>query len=108
MLLIELPDLSIGSPTEIAVARLSQEGTGYGVEATSVVEASRELIRNRLVVDEAVQASRADGQFVELLGLERASFDAGHLPADEGASITEGLGSVARPDRQLSVGGAQS
>src|ERR1700694_4285391 len=65
MELFELPYLPIGSPTQIAVAGVLQIHTGDLLEATRRVEAGGQFIGERLVVDKAVCASRADGLFVE-------------------------------------------
>src|SRR5438094_6263780 len=87
--LIELPYLAIRSPAEIAVPGISQIGMRNGFEPPCGVEASGKLIRNRLVVDEAVCASRAHGLLVELLGIERAALDARDLGADERSAVLE-------------------
>ena len=76
---------------------------GKLLETARRVEASRELIGNRLVMYEAVFARGADGLLVEVLRVQHAGFDAGDLGADEGSSVFEGLGVDLRPDLQLSV-----
>ena len=54
--LIELPDLAICAPAEIAVTGIAQVGLRDGLEAACGVEASRKLVGERFVVDEAVLA----------------------------------------------------
>ena len=62
--LFELPNLAVGSPTDIAVARVPQIHMGELFEATRRVEARGQFVGERLVVDEAVCLGRADGLFV--------------------------------------------
>jgi len=66
---IKLPHLAIGSPAEIAVAGILQIHAGNLLEAARRIEAGSELIGERLVVNEAVCAGRANGLFVEALGI---------------------------------------
>src|SRR6266853_1363973 len=59
------------------------------LEAAGRVEARRKLVGERLVVNEAVRASRADGLFVEPLGVELAAFEARNLGGDERCAVCE-------------------
>src|SRR6195256_2885979 len=70
MKLFELPHLAIGSPTQIAVAGVLQIHAGNLIEAARRIEAGSEVIGERLLVHKAVVAARADGLFVEALGIE--------------------------------------
>src|SRR6476620_124601 len=99
--LVELPHLAVGSPAEIAVPGISQIGIGNGLEPACGVEASGKLIRYRLIVDEAVCASRAEGVLVELLGIERAALDARDLGADERRTVLEVRRAVFAPLLEL-------
>src|SRR5262249_25485366 len=74
-----------------------------GLEATGGVEARGKLMGDRLIVDKAVCARRADGLLVEPLGVELAAFDARDLRADECGSVFEILGAVLRPYFELPV-----
>ena len=67
------------------------------LEATSGKEASGKLVRDRLIVDESVCASRADGHLIELLGIERAALDARDFGADERSAVSEVRGAVLGP-----------
>src|SRR6202043_4111717 len=100
---IKLPHLAIGSPAEIAVAGILQIHAGNLLEATRRIEAGSEFIGERLVVNKAVCAGRADGLFVEAFGVEVPAFDPRDLGADERGAVLEILGTVLRPDFELSV-----
>src|SRR5207245_1337956 len=63
--LVELSNLAIGSPAKVALARLPQIHSRDLLEAARRVEARRQFAGERLVVDEAVGGSRADGRLVE-------------------------------------------
>src|SRR5271168_1702429 len=63
--LFELPDLAIGSPTQIAITGVLQIHTGDLLESTRRVEAGGEFVGECLMVNKAVGAGRADGLFVE-------------------------------------------
>ena len=76
------------------------------LEAARRVEARGELVGERLVVDKAVCAGRADGLFVEALGIELAAFDPGDLRADQRGAVLEILRAILRPDLEL-LGGAR-
>ena len=78
------------------------------LEAPVEIESARPLVGQRLVVNEAVVAGRADGRLVEAHRLQLAALDAGDLRADQGGAIGEILGAVGRPGRQLLVMGAQT
>src|SRR6266540_1376493 len=78
------------------------------VEAAPCVEAGRQFVRDRLVVDEAVCASRADGLLVELLGIERAALDARDLGPDERGAVLEVRRAVLGPFLQLAMVSCQS
>ena len=56
-------------------------------------------------MDKAVGAGRADGLFVEALGVELAAFEAGDLGADQRGAVLEILRAVLRPDLELAGDG---
>src|SRR6516162_10502860 len=101
MELIELPHLSVGSPSEIAGSGLPQISVCDRLEAARRVEAGSQLVGERLVVDEAVCPCRRDGALVKVHGLERASLDTGNLSADERRTIFEVLRTNRRPGPKL-------
>ncbi len=69
--------------------------------------AAAQLVGERLVVDEAVVAGRADGLLVEALGVELAAFDARDLGADQRGAVREVLRAVLGPHLELAVVGGQ-
>ena len=73
------------------------------LEPTRRVEARGEFVGERLVVDKAVGAGRADGLFVEALGVELAAFEACDLGADQRGAVLEILRAILRPDLELPV-----
>ena len=100
---VRVAALAIGPPTLIAVAGFLQIHTGKLFEAAPGVEARGHFVGDRFVVDEAVCAGRADGLFVEAFGVEVPAFDPRDLGADERGAVLEILGTVLRPDFELSV-----
>ena len=78
------------------------------LETACRVEARGELVGERLIVDKAVCARRADGLFVEVLGIELAAFDACDLCAYQRGAVFEILRAILRPYFELSVVSGQS
>src|SRR5712671_5778574 len=107
MKLFELPHLAIGSPTQIAVAGVLQIHTGNLLEATRRIESGSEFIGERLIVDKAVGAGRADGPFVEVHRLNVAAVDARNLGVDQRGSGFEILRAILRPYFELPLVGGQ-
>ena len=62
-----------------------------------------ELLSERLVVNKAICARRADSFFVKILGIEVASFDPSDLGAHQRSAIFEVVGAIFRPCFELSV-----
>ena len=58
-------------------------------------------------MDKAVGAGRADGLFVEALGIELAAFEARDLGADQRGAVLEILRAILRPHLELAVVGGQ-
>ena len=86
---IELPHLAIGSPTQVAVARLPQIHMRKIFETARRVETRGEFVADRFVVDEAVRACRADGLFIEAHCIEVAALEASNLGAHERGAVLE-------------------
>src|SRR5262249_24238109 len=103
MKLIELPDLSIGAPSQIAPPRVSQVEMCDLLESARRVKAGSQLVGERLVVNKALCACRRDGALIEVHGIERASLDTGDLSADESCTILEVLRTIRRQRPQLSL-----
>ena len=59
-------------------------------------------------MDKAVCVRRADGLFVEMLGIEFAAFDACDLCAHQCGAVLEILRAILRPYLELPVVGGQS
>src|SRR5258705_5856942 len=103
MQLIELPHLSIGSPSEIAMPRVFEVETCKLLQAARGVKAGSQLVGERFVVDETICACRRDGLFVKALGIELPPFDPRDLGADQCRTILEVLRAVRRPSPELPV-----
>jgi hypothetical protein len=108
MKLFELAHLAIGSPTQIAGAGVLQIHTGDLLEATCRVEAGGQFIGERLIVNKAVGASRADGLFVEALGIKLPAFDPRYLGSDQRGAVLEIVRAIVRPGLELFVMRRQS
>ena len=72
-------------------------------KTTRRVEARGQLVGERLIVDKAVCAGRADGLFVEALGIELAALNACNLRANQRGAVFEILRAIFCPYFQLSV-----
>ena len=101
--LIELPHLPVGAPTQIAVAGVPQIHLGNRLEAARRVEARGQFVGERLIVNKAVGAGRANRLFVEVLGIELAALEAGDLGADQGGAVLEIVRAIRRPELELLV-----
>src|SRR6266404_1879264 len=108
MKLFELPHLAIGSPTKIAVAGVLQIHTANLLEATRRIEAGGEFIGERLIVNKAVCAGRANGLLVEVHRVNIAAVDASNLGADQRGASFEIVRAILRPYFELPVEGGQS
>src|SRR5262245_63174454 len=86
MELIELPHLSVSSPSGIAIPCVIQVEVRDLLEAARRVKACRKFVRERFNVHEVVRARRTDRFFVEALCVELAIFDSGDLGADYGGA----------------------
>src|SRR5262245_41121492 len=99
--MVQLGDLAIGPPTLIAIPGFEQVRVRELLETTHCVESRRDLVGDRLIVDKAVAVRRADGPFVELLGLEQAAFDPGNLRAHKCGAVLKILRTMTRPYLQM-------
>src|SRR5689334_15750572 len=103
MLLVELPDLSVGAPEQVGVTCLPQIEMPDLLEAACAIETRSKLARECLMVDEAVGACRADGLFVKVHGFECAALDTCDLRAHQRGAVLEILRAIRRPGFELSV-----
>src|SRR5271166_3727752 len=101
MELFKLPDLSLGAPANVAVARVSQIGVGDGFEAARRIEARGQLMSQALILDEAVLARRMNGAFVEALGIQFPLFQPRELSTNQRRPVFERCRTVVSPDRYL-------
>src|SRR4030095_850144 len=63
----------------VAVPSVPQVRLGSLLEAATGVEASRQLVGERLVLNQPLLACRLDGRFVQTFGVQLSAFDAGDL-----------------------------
>src|SRR5215475_13123521 len=103
MELIELPHLSVGSPSKVAPPCVPQVEMRELFGASRLVKAGSQFVGERLVMDKSVCACRRDGALVEVHGLERASLDTGNLGPDQCGAILEVLRTIRRPGPKLSL-----
>ncbi len=73
----------------------------YFIEATGRVEARSKFVGERLIVNKAVCASRADGLFVEALGVQFPRFLTREFGANQCRPICERCRTIVCPDRYL-------
>ena len=100
---IKLPHLAIGSPAEIAVAGILQIHAGNLLKAARSIEAGSELVGERLVVNKAVGAGRANGLFVEAHRVDVSPLEASKLGADQRGAVLEIVRAICRPELELLV-----
>src|SRR6185295_14090457 len=105
--ILALPHLSVGAPLPVAVPGVPEVGPGNPLEATTRVETRRQFVGECLVLNKLVFACRRDGRFVQALGVQLSTFDAGDFRADQERAVFEILGAVLRPFHELPVVGGQ-
>ena len=103
VLRFELSYLPRGAPTVIAIPRIPEIGVGERLEATRGIKAPGYLIGERLIMDKAVRARRADGLFVKPLGIRLPALDPRNLRPHQRGAILEILRTVVRPYLKLFV-----
>src|ERR1700751_5226680 len=81
---------------------------GDRFKTTRRVKSRGQFVGERLIMGKAVGLGRADGLFVEALGIEFAAFDPGDLGADQRGTIFKILRAIFCPYFQLSVVRSQS
>src|SRR5258705_2623166 len=107
MKLIELAHLAIGSPPQVAVPGVSQVEMRYFIEATGRVEARSKFVGERLVLDEAIDAGRADALLIEPHSIDVTTFQASDLGSDQRGAVFEVLWPLVAPDLELPALGRQ-
>src|SRR6266853_1752848 len=105
---VHLTNLAIGTPTNVAGPRILQIRITNGLKPSICVKSGSQLVRQALILDEAVFVRRPDGLFVKVLGLELAALDACYLRAYERGAVFEILRAILRPYFKLSVVCGQS
>src|SRR6516165_11412471 len=80
--LIKLPHLSVGAPSQVAVAGVTQIPVCDLGEITCSVEAGGKLVGERFVLDETACACRGHSKLVQVHGVKRPSLNAGDLGSD--------------------------
>src|SRR5262249_50861351 len=103
----QLPYFAIGSPASVAVQGLPQIRIRNLVETALCIKARRNLVGNRLIVDESVGVRGADGLFVKALGLEHSAFYSCDLRTDQRGSVFKILWAMLRPNYEVPVVGCQ-
>src|SRR3984885_771985 len=106
VMFVELPHFSVGAPTQIAVACIAQVDVRELVVPARRVAARGQAVGDRCVVDKAMGASRADGQFVKAHRVMLAALDTSNLRGYQCGAVLKILRAVFRPDLQLSVMGS--
>src|SRR5262245_28496220 len=101
MELIELPYLSVGSPSKIALPCVSQIKMRDLLEAPRRVKTRGQLVGERHVVDKPVVSRRADGSFIQMLSIEHAALDPGDLGADQRGAVLEVFRAIGLPHAEL-------
>ena len=89
MELLELPDLALGAPAEIAVPCVPQIGVGNRLEAARRIEPRGHLMGQRLVLHEAVLTGRLNGLLVQTHGVGVPPFEAGDLGRHQCVFVAE-------------------
>ena len=84
-----MPHLAVRSPTQVAGARLPQIHMRKIFETARRVETRGEFVADRLVVNEAVRACRADGLFIQAHRVEVAALEASKLGTHERGAVLE-------------------
>ena len=100
---IELPHLAVSAPPQVPVAGSYQVHRGDVFEAARGVEAGGRFAGERLIVDKAVRAGRANGPFVEMSGIEVTPRQPGKLGANQPGTVLKILRAVLGPDLELPV-----
>src|SRR5258705_5607613 len=81
--LFELPHLPGRAPEEIAIPGVAEIGVSDRLQTERGVEASSELVRQRLVLDETVFPGEPDGVFIQALRVQMPVLDPRELGPDQ-------------------------
>src|ERR1700760_2193025 len=100
MQLVKLSYLTIGSPTQVAVASVPQIQVRYLSKLARRVKARGQLISERLVVNKTISVGRANSPFVETLSSELAPLHACDLRPYQGGAVFEVFGTIFSPKCQ--------
>ena len=101
--MVQLRYFAISPPALIAVPGFEQIRVRELLETTCCVESRGKLVSDRLIMDKTVAVRRADGLFVELLGLENVAFDSRNFGPYQCGAILKVLRAVLCPLRKLFV-----
>src|SRR5262249_23980226 len=107
MELIELPHLSICSPSQVGVSCVLQVEMRKLLKDTSGEKAGRQLIGADFDMHDSVDARRKDRHYVEAPHVEYPIFYSGYLGGDYCGAAFKILWAVSYPFRELSVAGTQ-
>src|ERR1700676_2860212 len=108
MVLIEMSYFACGPPLMVAISGIAQVEVRQFVEPTCSTEDRCGFMRNRLVVNKAVIARRADGDFIEVHRLAILIFNARNLSFKENGSAFKVDGTLICPNLKLLMVGNQS
>jgi hypothetical protein len=87
---------------------MPQVGVRDLLETTSQVETRGEFVRECFILDKTVYVRRPDSLFVEILCIERATFDPCYFSPDQCGAVFKILRTVLRPYLELPVVGRES
>src|SRR5258707_2602360 len=94
---VELSDLSPGTPADVAVAGLVQIGICHLFETAKAIESSCQFAGERLVLEEASLRRQADRLLVQRHGLDVPSFEARPFRRDQRVFMRERRRAALRP-----------
>src|ERR1700688_76376 len=101
MELFELPDLSLGAPAKVAIARVTQIDVGYTVNAARIIEPRGHFKGQSFVLNEAVVVGGSNGLLVQTHGVGVSPVEPGDLGRHQGMLVAEGWWIVVCPFAQL-------
>src|SRR3984957_4206069 len=101
MELFELPDLSLGAPAKVAIARVTQIDVGYTVNAARTIAPSGHFKGHYYVLNEAVVVGGSKGLLVQTHGGGVSPLELGDLGRHQGRLVAEGRWIVVCPFAQL-------
>src|SRR5580692_8729670 len=108
MQFLELPDLPVGVPAQIAVSGISQIDVRNFCKTSICIKPRCTFVGDRLAVGETVVIRRTDRRFVGMFSVEHLVFDARDFSADERGFGLEICGAMPRPYFELPMVVVQS